>query len=259
MKWILGNLNKGLGTFFDYFFEASIFVVGLLVSLFKSVQQVLVTILLFGGCFVILILFSVISLSVRSWPFLLFFLTLVFPLVGPIAISYLKYLQYMITEYFYEKADYYLLGKNVTYEKMGDYGRRYQRKVQEEERKAQEEAFRQSFEDFLGGGNFYWHFGPFEQGDFQEEFYRRSQGGYYQQAQGHSPDSFRTKYEEAISTLGLSPQADKYEIKLAYRKMAKLYHPDINKEEGATQKFQQINDAYEFLNDDNIARYQRMN
>ena len=58
--------------------------------------------------------------------------------------------------------------------------------------------------------------------------------------------------------LGISRSADKGTIKRAYRKLAKKYHPDINKEAGATEKFQKINDAYEFMNDDNIKRYQAM-
>lgn len=258
MNRILGNINKGLGTFFDYLFEFLISFVSLLVSIFKSAQQVLLTIFLFGGCFILLLFMNVLIFNLKSWPFLLILMILIFPLIGSIAVSYLKYLQYMITEYFYEKADYYLLGKNVTYEKMGDYGKRYQRKVKEEQKKAQEEAFRRQFEDFLGGSNFQWHYGPFDQG-FEEEFYRQQTGGgYYQQRQASSPSSFRQKYEEATATLGVSPDADKYEIKLAYRKMAKMYHPDINKEVDATQKFQQISDAYEFLSDENIARYKRL-
>ena len=58
--------------------------------------------------------------------------------------------------------------------------------------------------------------------------------------------------------LGINYAADKYEIKLAYRKKAKEYHPDINKAANATEMFQKINDAYEFLNEDNIERYKKL-
>lgn len=58
--------------------------------------------------------------------------------------------------------------------------------------------------------------------------------------------------------LEVDPKSDKYEIKLAYRKMAKKYHPDLNKEEGATKKFQEINSAFEFFTDENIERYRKM-
>ncbi|GAB4286569.1 MAG: molecular chaperone DnaJ [Candidatus Dojkabacteria bacterium] len=50
--------------------------------------------------------------------------------------------------------------------------------------------------------------------------------------------------------LGLSKGASKQEIKKAYRKLAKTYHPDRNKEAGAEAKFKEIQEAYEVLSDD---------
>ena len=51
--------------------------------------------------------------------------------------------------------------------------------------------------------------------------------------------------------LGLSKGASAAEIKKAYRKLSKQYHPDINKEKGAEEKFKEITEAYEVLSDDN--------
>jgi len=49
--------------------------------------------------------------------------------------------------------------------------------------------------------------------------------------------------------LGVSKSASADEIKSAYRKLAKMYHPDINKTEEAASKFKEINEAYECLSD----------
>lgn len=51
-------------------------------------------------------------------------------------------------------------------------------------------------------------------------------------------------------TLGIDSSASAEEIKRAYRKLARQYHPDINKEAGAEEKFKEINAAYEILSDE---------
>ena len=51
-------------------------------------------------------------------------------------------------------------------------------------------------------------------------------------------------------TLGVSQSASSDEIKKAYRRLARKYHPDINKESGAEEKFKEINAAYEILSDE---------
>ncbi len=50
-------------------------------------------------------------------------------------------------------------------------------------------------------------------------------------------------------TLGVSENASADEIKKAYRKLARKYHPDINKSPEAEEKFKEINAAYEILSD----------
>ncbi len=50
-------------------------------------------------------------------------------------------------------------------------------------------------------------------------------------------------------TLGISENASADEIKKAYRKLARKYHPDVNKDESAVDKFKEINAAYEVLSD----------
>ena len=50
--------------------------------------------------------------------------------------------------------------------------------------------------------------------------------------------------------LGVSKTATKDEIDKAYRKLAKMYHPDLNKAPDAEAKFKEINEAHEVLSDD---------
>lgn len=58
--------------------------------------------------------------------------------------------------------------------------------------------------------------------------------------------------------LGVGKNADKEEIKRAYRRLARKYHPDVNKEPGAEDLFKEVNRAYEVLSEpETRARYDR--
>ncbi|CAB1129155.1 Molecular chaperone DnaJ [Candidatus Hydrogenisulfobacillus filiaventi] len=59
--------------------------------------------------------------------------------------------------------------------------------------------------------------------------------------------------------LGISPDADAKTIKSAYRKLARQYHPDVNKTREAEERFKEINEAYEVLSDpERRAKYDRL-
>ena len=58
--------------------------------------------------------------------------------------------------------------------------------------------------------------------------------------------------------LGVERGADQEQLKKAYRRLARQYHPDVNKESDAEARFKEINEAYEVLSDaQKRAKYDR--
>lgn len=55
--------------------------------------------------------------------------------------------------------------------------------------------------------------------------------------------------KDYYETLGVDKDASEQDIKRAFRKLVAKYHPDVNKEPGAEEKFKEINEAYETLSD----------
>ncbi len=57
------------------------------------------------------------------------------------------------------------------------------------------------------------------------------------------------EFKDYYKILGVSRDAGQDEIKRAYRKLARKYHPDVSKEKNAEEKFKEVNEAYEVLKD----------
>jgi curved DNA-binding protein len=57
------------------------------------------------------------------------------------------------------------------------------------------------------------------------------------------------QYKDYYQILGLSRTAEAAEVKRAYRKLARKYHPDVSKERNAEEKFKELQEAYEVLKD----------
>jgi curved DNA-binding protein len=57
------------------------------------------------------------------------------------------------------------------------------------------------------------------------------------------------KYKDYYKVLGVERNAGEDDIKKAYRKLARKYHPDVSKEANAKEKFQEVSEAYETLRD----------
>ena len=57
------------------------------------------------------------------------------------------------------------------------------------------------------------------------------------------------QYKDYYQVLGLSRDASQDDVKRAYRKLARKYHPDVSKELDAEERFKEVNEAYEVLKD----------
>ena len=58
------------------------------------------------------------------------------------------------------------------------------------------------------------------------------------------------EFKDYYATLGVSKTAPEKEIKQAFRKMARKYHPDVNPgDKAAESRFKEINEAYEVVGD----------
>ena len=67
------------------------------------------------------------------------------------------------------------------------------------------------------------------------------------------------QYKDYYEILGVTRGADADEVKRAYRKLARKYHPDVSKEKNAEDKFKEVQEAYEVLRDtDKRAAYDQL-
>jgi molecular chaperone DnaJ len=72
------------------------------------------------------------------------------------------------------------------------------------------------------------------------------------------PQDTMAEKRDYYEVLGVGRSASADEIRRAYRKAARLHHPDVNREDGAEERFKEINEAYEVLADaDRRAAYDR--
>jgi curved DNA-binding protein len=67
------------------------------------------------------------------------------------------------------------------------------------------------------------------------------------------------QYRDYYEILGVTRSADADEVKRAYRKLARKFHPDVSKEKNAEEKFKEVQEAYEVLRDtDKRAAYDQL-
>ena len=257
IKKLLGHVVHGLAKGLSALMDGLIYATETVVLLAKSFLKGCALLLSMGGCLFFLLLIGPLGARLAQNPglLLLFLVILFIPVAGAVFTAYLKYQKYVITEFLFNLADYWKDMEGTQYRSMRYFKQAFRRAEEErarrerqrrhEEQRHWEERFRQ-WHQYQGQ----WHTGGHYAGT----------GGYTGAGRpGINPfDEFKAKYKKSCEILGVPEDADQYRVKLAYRKKAKAHHPDVNKDPESTKKFQEINDAYAFLNEDNIRRYQQL-
>ncbi len=254
----IGNILYGIASLISIIFDFLISIISTIVIFVRTIARGLGALLGMGGCLLIFLFAGPFGILALFNPVvivtILFFI--IFPILGNKFISYLKYIKYIVTEYLYDRSDHLISGKQSKFRSFNEYGNKYKDMENEKRRKEQErrraEEQRQWEERFKQ-----WH--QYQSTNFgSRQGYGGGPGPGYGNTYMDPTTDFKNKYEKSCRLLGLDYDTDKYEVKLAYRKKAKENHPDLNKAPDATKKFQEINEAYEFLSDGNIDRYKSM-
>lgn len=263
-----GSLVHGLALVLDSIFEGITAIFETVVILTETVRAGVLQLLVAGGCLLVFLLLNPIGWIFLLQPEVLLFLFVIFivPILGRSFISLLKYGEYTTTEYLMDYANYLKTGKNRTFRSFGEYGRNYVRMEQEKAERAQRarrEAEQRMWEERFRA----WYQHQQQQQSRYGNPYQGSRGGTYgpygPYGQSGGPgasysnpyEDFVQKYEKSATILGVPFDTDEYQVKLAYRKLAKQVHPDVNRSEDATRQFQELSDAYDFLSKENIERY----
>lgn len=255
MKSIFGKIVVGVAEGLNTILEIFMLLIRYLVGIAEILRQWIKMI----GCLVLSIFFflPIVLLMYRIKPqvYMALIIIWVFPMLGKKFLHYLEYLKYSLIE---SMRDYgnYLQGNRTAYRTFSYFSKEFQRKEYEEEmrrrqeyQRRQQQMWEERFKEYFGNAYYYTDYTNFGQ------YHRQN----YQQGNTQNPmNGFVAQYEKCCDILGVSYDVDMYQLKLQYRKMAKKYHPDINQAPDAKEKFQEINNAYDFLSDENnIQRYKR--
>lgn len=255
---ILYGLGKGIAVVIDA-------IIGLIENMIVYLGNFLkgcLALASMGGCLFFL-LFANLGLRILANPIGLFtvLFLLGFTLYGGRLVASLRYLKYILTEYLFNTANVFILEGNVQYKPLNYFREAYRRaeeeRIKEEQRRYYEQQ--RQWEERIKQ-QWYQQFYQYQQSQQQYQQSYGQGGGYGQGAYGYGNATmdFKNQYERSCDLLGVSYDADFAQIKSAYRAMAKKYHPDLSSLPDATKRFQEINAAYEFLNEENIARYRRL-
>lgn len=265
IKKISGKILQIIAQLISIIMDVIIRIFETIVIVVNTIAKGIVGFLGMGGCLLFL-LFGPFGIALLLNPFVLLALVFffLFPIVGTKFISYLRYVKYMITEFLFDRANNLIHGVDNRFKSFSEYGIKYKRaeanekKQQQQQRQAQQQReWEQRFKQWYEYQNSqHSHSSNGAYGNFNG--YSQNTGNHNRHTYSNPTIDFKNKYEQSCDVLAVEYGSDIFQIKLAYRKKAKKYHPDMNKSPDATKIFQKINDAYEFLNENNINRYKNI-
>ncbi len=264
LKKLAGKFLYGLAKLISVILDALIKVVEGVITVLGNVARGFIALIGAGGCLLFFILFGPLGLAILMNPLtlLLILFFVIIPILGTKLVSYLRYLRYITTEYLFDRSAYFVDGVSYEFDSLDGYKNKYRRMEAERKRREQERRRaeqQREWEERFRQWNEYQNYQRKNRNSSNYDWYGQNTSYGNQQTYVDPTSEFKRKYEESCDLLGVAYNVDKYEIKLAYRKKAKEYHPDLNKSPNATEMFQKIGGAYEFLSDGNIERYKNMN
>lgn len=251
---MLGLMIYGVAKALFMILDFIIQLIETLVLFVRSITKGCLALISMGGCLFILLFAGPLGFRLLTDPYALLTLVFVlsFPKFGTRLASFLKYLKYVSTEFLFNLSNHLMDSKKYKFKSFSEYKMDYKRAEEQRIRKEQlryQEQQRQWEEQFTKQ----WH-------QQSSQSWQGCYGGQGSYSNGfvNSTAEFKKKYEKSCDILGVTYNSDKSLIKLAFRKKAKVYHPDLSKDPDTVKKFQEINDANEFLNDDNIEKYKSL-
>ncbi len=250
-------VKKLLGKMLSYVSRGISFILDIIINLIETIVFYIsgflkgcLALVSMGGCLFVLLFFNLslnLIFSPVAMPIILFMLG--FLMFGGKLASYIKDIRNIVRQYLDNTANYLIDDTKYRYKSFSAYREEFKKAEEEKIRREQERYYQQQRE---------WE-ERLRQSFYNQQNFYGDQGGYSQYGSGNAytnpTSSFKYEYEKSCDVLGVSYTADKNTIKSAYRKKAKEHHPDLSKLPDATQRFQEINNAYNFLTDENIDRY----
>ncbi|SET64507.1 DnaJ domain-containing protein [Natronincola peptidivorans] len=249
---VLYGIAKMISAIMDFFIQLIVNMVVFVGSFFKGC----LALMSMGGCLFFL-LFANLGLRILMHPMglstILFLLA--FLMFGGKLAAYLKYIKYIITEFLFNTANYLMDGINYQYKGFNEFKEAY-RKAEEDRIREQQQRYYEQQRKWEERFKQQWYQQHHQGG--QGAYGGHSRQGSYGQGFINPNVEFKNKYERSCDIIGVPYDADKAQMKSAYRKKAKEYHPDLSKAPNATEIFQEISAAYEFLSDEHIQRYKNI-